>query len=590
MVVSLFSQLIHHHTRVQRLCIALLLLFATSAHAQNTLTASVDRNQIYETDTFTYELIGELEVQSSFGGILSFGRSQISEPSIPDLEKHFEILDRQQKMSMHTVNGKSQSQLVWRYTLAPKASGTFTIGPADYEGTKSNVITMKVLPGISPKDASAPPLVFIEVETDKSEVFVQEQIQFTVRLYSSGSLVAGDLDQPTASDVIVEGMGETKVYYRMAHNQRYEVRERNYLLFPQKSGELTIDALKFSGTMIDSRKRRRVRVREQSEETRIKVNPPPTAFTGDVWLPATSLHLTEKWDKVPDQLEVGDSVTRTIETQALGLLASALPPIHPPQLQRLKVYPDKAHVETMEHQSGAQSLRRETAAFVAVSAGEVTLPEVSIPWWDTVNNVQRVAVLPARTIRIAGAPPSADRLPAGNQSQTVSPPPAIDTAGTQEETSVAPIEAPKMHFWYALVILLALGWLSTLVYFLRQRGQQRNTQHLPEQENHWALLHKAIKQGDANMPKHLIAWAQEHFCGDSPIEGIVGIADLKRYDQTLYRQAMAFEQMKYAPAGSDNRFDPKTLQEHLKKLRSDAKKQSDDTGSIKPLYPNMKRA
>ena len=309
------------------LLLGLFMLAPQPGKAENKLSASVDRNKLYETETLTYELRGELDIEPGFGGLFSFGRSQLSDPKIPGLERDFEILDRQQKMNMQTINGNTQSTVVWRYTLAPKRSGTLTIPAAEYENVKAQPLSIEVLAGQSPRDANTPPLVFLEVDTDKSDVYVQEQVKFTVRLYSAGNLVAGDLDQPEALDAIIEPLGETKVYYRMAHNQRYEVREKNYLLYPQKSGELALPALSFSGTVIDAKKRRRVRIRETSDALTLTVKSPPSSFSGDTWLPATSLHLREQWDRTPDTLQVGDSVTRTLEIQALGLLASALPPL-----------------------------------------------------------------------------------------------------------------------------------------------------------------------------------------------------------------------------------------------------------------------
>ncbi len=576
---------------LRTLVLMIVFLLSSFVNADNRLSASIDRSKIYATDTFTYELVGELDVQPGLGGLFSFGSSQISEPNIPGLEKDFEILDRQQKMSMQSINGKSQSRMLWRYTLAPLRSGKLTIPAAEYEGIKSKPIDIEVLPGAAPRDASTPPMVFIEVETDKKEAYVQEQIKFTVRLYSAGNLVAGDLSQPEALNAIIEPLGETKVYYRMAYNQRYEVRERNYLVFPQQSGKLELNALQFSGTMIDSRKRRRVRVREESESTNIMVNPPPANFTGTLWLPATSLHLNEKWDKNPEQLSIGDSLTRQIEIHALGLLASALPPLPEASPDGLKVYPDKAQTESKEHDSGAQALRRETRAYVAIKAGNITLPEMRIPWWDTVNDVQREAILPSRTIEII-APSPQQKLPSISEQEPKTVP--ATSSRTDQDDEHIPVSTPPAsnHFWYVVTALLLAGWATTTVWLLRNQAAQPSAKSkLKPKLDLWPQLRKAIKEQQADMPKLLVAWAQEHFSALSGKHRILGISDLKHFDNTLYEQVMAFERKRYAQNDESvhHDYDGRALLAHLESLRKTRARRANPTASIKPFYPYQQK-
>ncbi|WP_255375143.1 BatD family protein, partial [Oleiphilus sp. HI0061] len=162
------------------------------------------------------------------------------------------MLDRQQNYSMRSINGDTTTEVTWNYTLSPKQAGTLTIPQAILQGAKSEAIVIEVVEGKAPIDADNPPPVFIEVETDKSDVYVQEQIQYTVRLFSLGRLSSGNLSEPATSNAIIEPFGEENKYYRMAYNQRYEVIERKYLIYPQKSGALYIDGLAFNGVLIDS--------------------------------------------------------------------------------------------------------------------------------------------------------------------------------------------------------------------------------------------------------------------------------------------------------------------------------------------------
>ncbi|TNC82464.1 MAG: protein BatD [Oleiphilus sp.] len=592
------------------LLIGLCLIGPASTYAQPELNASVDRNKIYASDTLNLRVVGNFEMEMSFGGILNFGRNQVGSPDTSALEQDFEILDQQQSYNMQSINGKTTSQVTWTYTLAPKRTGELSVPAIEFKGTSSQPIPVTVLPGTAPRNAENPPNVFLEVEVDKDSVYVQEQIVFTLRLYAADQLASGDLSEPAPADAIVEGLGDIKKFFRMAYNQRYEVRERKFLIFPQKSGTLEIEPQSFSGILIDTRSRRRVRVRELSEALSIEVKSPPSEFSGDIWLPATSLHLTENWEQAPNNIQVGDSLTRTIEIQSLGLLGSALPPIAMDEISGIKVYPDQPEVESLEHETGVQSIRKETTALVAVDAGSVNLPEIRIPWWDTVNDVERLAVIPSRRIEIRPGPETANKpaaqsdiaspqtntKPGNLESKPISDPSrATDTApdthsalnNTGDTGSWA---APGNHILYTLIGLLAFGWISTSIYLIRQLQRQRSAtadKSGPAREiDTLKALEKALKQEDSGMPRLLLQWAAERY----PDRNVRALVDLAGIDTELMQQAQAFEARHYggdsAGVSSSQRYDKNRLLERIEKLEKIKNTAGDSNKpALMPFYP-----
>ena len=252
-------------------CLVFICLLTASlfSMAETTLTASVDRNKIYESDTLNLIIMGDIDMDFSIGGIMNFGRSQIEAPNTDELSQDFEILDQKQSYNMQSINGDTKAQVTWSYSLAPKRAGNLKIPSVAYKDATSNELMINVLKGKAPQDANTPPQVFIEATIDKSEAYVQEQVIYTLRLYSADRLASGELSVPESNDAIIEALGDTKKYFRMAYNRRYEVRERQYLVFPQKSGQLTIDAQSFNGLLIDTKNRRRVRVRESVSYTHL---------------------------------------------------------------------------------------------------------------------------------------------------------------------------------------------------------------------------------------------------------------------------------------------------------------------------------
>lgn len=566
------------------------MLFTLTVSAETKLNASVDRNKIYEHDTLNLTISGEVKMDFSFGGLMNFGRSQLEAPNMEELLNDFEILDQNQNYSMRSINGDTKAQVTWTYSIAPKRTGSLTIPAISYQGGSSQALAIEVLPGKAPRNADTPPLVFIEAEVDKQSAYVQEQVRYVLRLYSADHLATGDLSEPAPSDAIVEGIGDTKKYYRMAYNKRYEVREREYLLFPQKSGQLTIEPQTFDGMLIDTRTRRRLRVREASEAITLDIKPPPAEFSGDIWLPATSFELTEKWDKEPYDLKVGDSVTRTLEISSLGLLGSALPPLKMKDIPGLKIYPDQPSVESFEHEGGAQSVRQETSALVAISANQITLPEIRIPWWDTVNDVERVAVIPSRPFEIMPNPEQLQASPAITSSpaiqQTVAgesnaaiPEEAIAQALPTEQTVV---QEANNQPWYLIITLLLVGWMSTTWLLIsRQQRLLKSTNSIEQvaNTNHFDALTKAVKTSSPELPKLLVSWANERFGKVNSID------DLKSIDELLYESARALEAQLYSASNSGSiSIDNTALLKRVKELNQSKSKPSKAV-PLQPMYP-----
>lgn len=584
---------------LMRRCLILMMLvtFPLFTYAETTLTASVDRNKIYEADTLNLVILGEIEMDFSLGGIMNFGRSQLESPNVDALSNDFEILDQKQSYNMQSINGNTTAQVTWSYSLAPKRNGTLTIPSIEYKDAKSNLLTVNVLKGKAPQDQNKPPQVFIEATINKTSAYVQEQIIYTLRLYSADRLASGELSVPESNNAIIQALGDTKKYFRMAHNRRYEVRERQYLVFPQKSGTLTIDAQSFNGLLIDSQKRQRVRVREFTEPLSLAIKPPPSSFTGKTWLPAASLYLSEKWETDPNNLEVGDSITRTLEMKALGLLDSALPQIATDKIPGLKIYPDMPQVESQQHETGAQSIRLESIALVAVNPAEVSLPEIRIPWWDTINDVERVAVIPAKTFTIRPNPELAQLTQAPQPSlnlineSNVSVEDIKETKPEQLQLESQNTNVQNNHFWYTIIVLILIGWFSSVALLLKFNTKinivEPKISTQPRLNKLYQNLLDAIKNDNHDMPKLLILWANKFSDVSNLGVTVQSLLDIEKLNKEIYIQAKAYEVTLYAAKADpkrNNAYDKEILIKHIKTLVKEHTKTT-STPPLRPMYP-----
>lgn len=568
------------------------------AAASDELYVSVDRSQIYQNETVELTVIGHLELELNFSNLFSLRNMELPAPDIGTLENDFDIIDQQQKYNVQSINGVNNATITWVYTLSPKQAGELIIPAIKHKDKSSQPISIKVLEGKPSVDDGSPPMLFMEAEVDKQEIYVQEQLIYTLRLYHADNIVSGDLSNPELDNAIIEQVGDQKKYYRMRYNQRYEVIERKFLIFPQQSGELTIAPQTFKGTVIDNRLRKRRHMRDSTEAVSVNVRPPEAGFTGTIWLPAISLNLTEKWDKPLENVSIGDSFTRTISIQALGLLGSALPPLNLNENDGFKQYPDQPTTESLEHPAGVESSRTESIAMVAVKAGTVTLPEIKIPWWDTVNQVERIAIIPSREVVIASngktppPPPIQEALAPIDNASTIQ---ADSPSSKENSASVADTpeqESSNTAFYITIIVLLVSGWAITTVILLRTRKPSSPaTEKSPtiavttDEERSFNVLSESIRQKSPSMMGDLVQWAKLKW-PNTTINSVADIAHLLD-DEAFNALISRAEAHYYSPHNANEKgehdWDNAALLKRLSKIRKKSEAKSKEV--LPDFYP-----
>ena len=377
---------------------ALLTVIWLPAQAQTQsqqLTVEPDRTRLYEGEVLTLTVKGSMEIDINLGNLFDFDMSNLPKPDIEKVEPDFEILAQNQQYSIRTVNNQMVGEITWTYQLAPKTTGKLTIPALTFKGAVSEPVTVEVVDG-SPPDQAAPGRdSFIELSADKDEVYVQEQLILTVRLFFRGNLIRGELSEPTHPHVIIESLGRQQEFSRYRNGVRYRVVERRYALFPQRAGTLNLPPVRFEGQARDASGSLRF-LRDSEELFEVPVKDVPPQFSGKTWLPATGVALEESG--LPPSLEVatGENITREIRLTAAGLPAEALPPLPDAVPDGLRSYPEEPERQTETTPAGLTSSLNQSVALVPVEAGQMTLPAIRIHWWDTEADRERVAVIPEK--------------------------------------------------------------------------------------------------------------------------------------------------------------------------------------------------
>ncbi|MBF0185199.1 MAG: protein BatD [Magnetococcales bacterium] len=493
----------------------------------------------------------------SFQLLFSSTQTIQSKPDFSVLQKDFELLDQRQENRVQSINGQRTQQQLWVVSLLARQSGTFTIPPIRFAALQSPAYTLTIHPAAAQAGGSSGEKAdedwFLEVSATPEKVLVQGQVVLAVRFFRAREVAGASLSEPqlTAEEAIVEKLGDDRSFESMRQGRRYQVVERRYALFPQKSGRLTIPPLRLD---IQSGRRGLLSLlddpfagqggeikRRFSEAVEIGVQPIAEEAKKDPqWLPAHRLQLLEKWQESPPRLQVGESVTRTVTLLADGLTAAQLPELAPlavaGQGDALKVYPDQPQLSDQRQPTGMIGMRQEKLALVPNKAGTITLPAIEIAWWNVDTQSRELARIPERTVSVAPAAMAASAPERQPEPVTASaPPPATKTAEQEGATARAtPGHGDRYPAW--LVPFLATGWGVTLLLWfghLWRSRRQQNSAILPQAAvtvDPQVALRQACQADDAPACRTaLLAWAQ----GRWPEQGLRNLNDLQRYWQKL---------------------------------------------------------
>ena len=386
------------NTLPKRICALALqaLLVLACSHSWATLTATADRTIIDSNETL--QLLVRLDSQALLG-----------EPDFSVIESDFEILSTSRQQQYSRVNGQSQSFTDWNLLLAPKRTGRLLVPSIKYKKDISNAIEITVRKASATSAVGQP--VYTETIVDKSEVYIQEQLLLTHRLYTSVRLSDLGLDPLKVDDALMQKVSETQFPKNVA-GKNYQVVEIVYALFPQASGKLQIPALRFSAYEASNNRyggfsARGNRIIRSTDAKTIDVMARPTHIDIDNWMPASSIRLISSGAALWISLKSASQSPAILAFTAKGLTGAQIMPLSLSESDDYKIYPDQPQLDDSADASGVTGIRRESFALVPNRPGEITVPAVSVRWWNSGKQRMQTATLDAVTLQVAAAEVSA---------------------------------------------------------------------------------------------------------------------------------------------------------------------------------------
>ena len=407
----------------------LTLLLSTAAYADvNSLEATIDRNPVMLDEAIRLTVTAD-------------GSADRDAFDSSPLLKDFVVGRTSVSSQTSIVNFDTKRTTVWTTTLFPRKEGTFTIPSLTIEGKSTQPIQVKVIPVQEQSNVARD--YFVTTDIDVKEAYLNQQLLYTVKLFLSSNIERGSLQAPEMQNAEITQLGEDKQYTDIVNGRRYQIIERQFAVVPQASGEFALRGPIFTGEVMAANTNQRFgffnrtqQINRVGPDITVNIKPIPQGIDYP-WLPSEMVRVDEEWPQ-GDSFVTGEPVTRIVTLTALGVVEEQLPDIpefYPPNF---KLYPDQSNTTTVEKDQSLISQRQTSMAIIPTQPGNFVLPEITIPWFNTLTQQTEYATIPARSITVAPAS-GANNANTSNIPNT----PSTSSAGTDAIQDDIPSTATK---------------------------------------------------------------------------------------------------------------------------------------------------
>lgn len=399
--------------------ILLLGLMISGKLSAQVLEAKVNRSDIPEGETFL------LTVE------LKDGKTS-NVPDFAVLEQDFTIYSVSNAYRTHIINGSVEQSQQWNLVLMPNKNGKLTIPVIKLDNLQTKPLNINVGEiAVNQSNIKQPQnLVKFKIEgsVDNTRPYVQQQINYTLTIYDAGGL-QGEAPMfltNNSDDWIIKTLGEPQINYKKIDDKNYREIKFSYALFPQKSGNLTIPAVRFNGYYLTKEQRRdpfqglfaddffvngldiadvfatRNPVQLNADPIEITVLPAVSENANKWWLPAEDVEIYAEFEPKNPQFKVGEAVSRNIYLRAVGVIDSQLPELKFVDVEGVKQYPEKPFTEMNIDNGKIVSVEKTTNVYIPNKGGRILLPEIKVDWYNVISKKMETAILPAQEISVSG--------------------------------------------------------------------------------------------------------------------------------------------------------------------------------------------
>jgi hypothetical protein len=571
-----------------RWLLLLCLLLPLSAVAAS-VQASLDRSDVHLGETVTLNLRID-------------GSMNVDMPDLGALDRDFEVLGALPNTSLTVINGRPSAEVLIGIALRPKHVGDLQIPSLVVAGGQTAPLVLHVGPPDNSASADAKKNVFLETAASPDHVYVGQQFLYTVRLFFNINLNSGSLPDPQPDGMDVRKLGGDTDYETVRNGQRFHVIERRYAMTPQRAGTLTIPSIEFQGEAVDPGNPNdpggffgqggifgnTTPVTTDSSPTTLNVQAAPADWGSTTWLPARALTL--KLEGLPgnDQAQVGQPVNLHMSIDAVGVPADALPDLSLPSIDGATVYPDQSTNTTRDDGQWLTGHRERSFAIFPQHAGPLTIPAITLTWFNVQTGQKQVASIPAHTLTVLPAANGTPATPASSAQALPSTAPVAVASTHAASAAASSSNASAIPWRWIAMGSLGLWVLSALMFWWWRRRKpafppvpaaHATSGDASARSSRQSFMEAARGNDRGTQARRLLAWARS----ERP-----GLLNLGQVSQALaseaQRQAIErLQHLQYAGDAVNDAMDLAAVFAQGFDWRHDAQKDQDSP--LPPLYP-----
>lgn len=416
---------------------ALFILSIISIYAQNV--------------SFTASAPKMVEVGEKFRVQYSVNTQSVSDPRFPDFNG-FEVLygpSTSQQSSFQFVNGQTRqsSSITFSFTMYAPAEGTFTIQPAtiqaDGKTVKSQSLKIQVVaaagrqggqsyqgqssqrqsqsyqsqqqPSRQQSTAISGSDLFMTATASRTNIYEQEAILLTYKVYTLVNLTQLEGKLPTLDGFQIQEipLPNNKEFSIENYNGRnyHTVVWSQYVLFPQKAGDLVIPPITYEGVVVQQNRAIdpieaffngtggmiEVKKKITTPKLTIHVSPlpaKPADFSGAVGSFSLTSSLT------PEKVKANDAITLKIQLKGTGnMKLISTPEVDFPK--DFETYDAKVNDNFNLTRNGLNGTKEFEYLAVPRHQGKYTIPAVKFVYFDTSSHTYKTLTTEPYEIQVA---------------------------------------------------------------------------------------------------------------------------------------------------------------------------------------------
>lgn len=460
---------------MKKYVVIFLAMFSLSAFSETTVS--------FEPDTVNLGESAELVFRST---------TPIQEvPDLSFLQKFLAVSGQSQRTYAENINGRRRSVYEIRLNVFPRQEGEISTGVLKFNGSELESAVLKV--GGNTETSTLP--VSFESRVNTYDAYPQEAVLYTIKLTDEVGLLTAQISTPEIEGARVILLDMDKSYQDYKDNRVARIFERTFAVVPEKAGYLSLPAVELYGSiatrgrdtmgdlfaqgmLFDGFVSAQKSIRLETPSVQIKVLEKPAEWKG-WWLPSTQVVLTAE-DDIPETLSVGDSITRTIRLSAMNTIAETLPSLKQTGAEGVKVYPSPEQRETIQTPVGdIQGVITSSVVFVPTKGGEITLPAIEVPWFNTKTGKMEKAVIESKKIQVQGdvQVPSVDSI--GTKKEEMKP--TIQPVLEPQQPRVDEKEKSISLYWFVGFVILGVLSGGIIGYLVSHKHhKRRKSYHLQD--------------------------------------------------------------------------------------------------------------